>query len=119
MPLLLNTIMSSTITKPLPTLAQIVHAAADDHLCHNANDWFGKPLEQQIYSCHAVEAAIETLVPYLYRKSMLKRVNAEFINMGLNLVSGDSFEEFHKHEQQGARYTWLKLAATVLEDEGL
>ena len=90
-------------------ISEILHEAADVYLWDGIEDDHDK----QLYSCDAINTATENTQTLLKIKSGLKE-------MGLNTETFSEFKEFPYGEQrQSARYTWLKFAAMIAEEQGV
>ena len=94
------------------SIAEILHYAADYEL------WRGDYCESgESFSCGAIyDACLFNQVPYQVSDNIFDGLSA----MGLNPTSVTAFFEFEKGvERQAARYTWLKFAAMIAEEQGV
>lgn len=115
--------------KKQPTIADVLHLAADKHLIAKSRHNEGPHKER--FSCSAVEEAIFCLTGDLYggdSMALLRRVIAGLKAMGCNTGShtlfrkyGDKPNEYSyiNPEVQGMRYMWLKWAALMAEEQGV
>lgn len=104
--------------KKEPTIAEILHYAADYCLHHDyyqylANDW---PCIKQKYSCDAIAEAVDRLNA---SKDTLDVIFDGLENLGLARATFNAFDnadEFNEVQQQ--RYSWLKFCALLAEEQG-
>ena len=94
-------------------ISEILHEAADVYLWDGIEDdaWCSE------YSCCAVSDAVQAL-----RVSGVceKRIYRGLEEMGVNVTNVYQFNEFPFGEQrQAARYSWLKFAAMIAEEQGV
>lgn len=105
-------------------ISEILHLAADKHLA------VSKYSNRRRYSCDAVRDAIHEVVDAnclseSERSHLLDRVFIGLEEMGVRKHSITQFYEFEDSknlitpESQGARYTWLKFAAMIAEEQGV
>lgn len=111
--------------KKLPKISEILHLAADEYLyngiagCANPKNW-----SRRHYSCDAIDAAIDAGARGGICDDLSTRIRVGLSNMGLIAASFDQFAEFEvvisrTKESQGARYSWLKFAAMIAEEQGV
>ena len=105
-------------------ISEILHLAADEYLA------VSKYSNRQRYSCDAVRDAIHEVASANFMTSdeyhdLLDRVFIGLEEMGVRKYSITQFYEFEDSknlitpESQGARYTWLKFAAMIAEEQGV
>lgn len=123
-----------------PTIADILHLAADKYLAENEEQ---EIFSKERWSCCAVQSALNELVveEFLYKDGTRKfsrwnasktptgkRVFKGLRNLGLSTGSQRMFAEFEFNkygrseptpESQAARYAWLKFAAMIAEEQGV
>lgn len=106
--------------KRTPTIAQVLHLAADKYLYSGG----GRVLN--FYSCCAIQSALSGFLirgelTISERKRLERRIFKGLKNMGLNPSATNQFNEFgdFSKEAQGARYAWLKFAAMIAEEQGV
>lgn len=92
-------------------ISEVLHLAADKYLCTGRKSY--NPYKPS-YSCIAIEnACIDYKVPS-------GKIQKGLRNMGLNTDSACAFNEFKSgKERQAARYSWLKFAAMIAEEQGV
>lgn len=109
-------------------ISEVLHLAADKYL---AEDWEYDRVLQDEFSCIAIIMAVKELVPS--RKiadSFYNRIRIGLEEMGIDTYRGSQFDEFCttstipdwlniNKASQGARYTWLKFAAMIAEEQGV
>jgi hypothetical protein len=116
------------MTKKQPTVADVLHLAADKCLVAHVRYSEGRGKEK--FSCCAIDEAIYKIhgAYYGYESSQLRRCVREGLkNMGCNTGSSTLFarygdpQDYDKinHEVQGMRYMWLKWAALMAEEQGV
>jgi hypothetical protein len=115
------------MTKKQPTVADVLHLAADKCLvAHERYEGVGK----EKFSCCAIDEAIYQIhgAYYGYESSQLRRCVVEGLkNMGCHTGSHTLFWKYGdpsdysavNHEVQGMRYMWLKWAALMAEEQGV
>ena len=115
------------MTKKQPTVADVLHLAADKCLAAHARyEGVGK----EKFSCCAIDEAIYKIYGayYGYESSQLRRCVREGLkNMGCDTLSHTLFKKYGdptdysavNHEVQGMRYMWLKWAALMAEEQGV
>jgi len=120
-------------TKPMkkkqPTVADVLHYAADN--CLLSNSRYGEGGGKEKFSCCAVDEAIYKMTGFNYSGEsglLRRRVINGLKNMGCNTGSmtlfkkhGDVPGEYRNinHNVQGMRYMWLKWAALMAEEQGV
>ena len=93
-------------------ISEILHEAADVHLWNG----IGNIGDNCQHSCCAVAAGIANG----YFEIKMLQIKEGLTNMGVNVSSFNEFSEFPYGEQrQAARYTWLKFAAMIAEEQGV
>lgn len=122
--------------KKQPTIADVLHLAADKYLV--AHTRWGEGIIKEKFSCCAVDEAICDSYDGLYdgeaaalqgeAAALQKRVMKGLKNMGCDIGSQTLFKKYgdnHRdysainHEVQGMRYMWLKWAALMAEEQGV
>jgi hypothetical protein len=110
-----------------PTIAEILHLAADKFLAKDYEE-FDASNKKEKYSCFAISRATESL-NLSDQDSLEEDIIVGLKEMGL--IGGFSdFSEFYEGitfgnqrtitpETQGARYAWLKFAALIAEEQGV
>lgn len=96
------------------SIAQILHKAADEYLWDGELTNAPTRKSRAVWSCNAVyDCADDQGYDY---EIILEGLD----NMGLIHEPSESFKEFHSSPQrQAARYTWLKFAAMIAEEQGV
>lgn len=127
---------------PKFTIADVLHLAADKYLIADTEDTAN--FDKEHYSCCAIHNAIAELAPKEFFDNQGfrifytgeanetptgKRVFAGLKAMGLDPGSTQLFKKLEKKtyggwynltpESQGARYSWLKFAAMIAEEQGV
>lgn len=108
-------------------ISEVLHLAADEHLAISEEEWCNGKFK---YSCDAVGQACAKLSKSIIGEIDLKMtVNEGLRNMGVITSSTCEFSEFEcnlqydntfiSEQAQGARYTWLKFAAMIAEEQGV
>jgi hypothetical protein len=116
------------MTKKQPTVADVLHLAADKCLC--ARSRYGENGRREKFSCCTIDEALYQLYGAYYNgetDSMRCRVFDGLSNMGCNTGSSTLFAKYGdpkeydiiNHEVQGMRYMWLKWAALMAEEQGV
>jgi hypothetical protein len=106
------------------TIAEILHLAADKHLAVKESEYWARGGGgKEKFSCCAVHEAIYGYfdLEIYEREDIIKRIHKGLENMGCPTGSTDAFDdrgEFRAENQQ-ARYTWLKFAAIIAEEQGV
>lgn len=117
-------------------VSDIIHRAADHYLCHNGEfNVHAKDKHWVNFSCCAIDIAIgriykENNLSYWYSERDLveQAIKTGLRKMGCPVDSSDAFRQFQikrvdgcgydsTPESQSARYIWLKLAATIAEEQ--
>ena len=103
------------------TIAKILHRAADHWLTVDCDDYDTRS-DSEKYSCCAVDSATSELLGWDNDQALT--IFEGFREMGLDTSSGTAFVELGypkgaHHETQAARYTWLKFAALIAEEQGV
>lgn len=107
------------------TIAEILHYAADNKLSSKQSEYWLIGGNKEKYSCCAVEYAIFDLcseyLSYNQRSKFIVRVKEGLKEMGCPISSTNAFNDSgsYSSENQQARYTWLKFAATIAEEQGV
>lgn len=100
----------------MPKISEVLHKAADFHLQAGGR---GRPAHNKsVFSCLAIYKAVKSL-DHDTRKSILNRIDAGLVEMGLEPNMGNFVEIKCSRERQVARYNWLKFAAMVAEEQGV
>jgi hypothetical protein len=116
------------MTKKQPTVADVLHLAADKCLVAHAR--YSEGVGKEKFSCCAIDEAIYNIhgAYYGYESSQLRRRVVEGLkNMGCSTGSHTLFRKYGdptdygavNHEVQGMRYMWLKWAALMAEEQGV
>jgi len=101
----------------MPTIAEILHEAADKHLAVDIYERYQDTTKFR-FSCDAVFWACEDMKQF-------KRIQEGLENLGCPVKSSDAFKNLGysdntvDSETQGARYIWLKFAALMAEEQGV
>ena len=106
------------------TIADVLHHAADNVLWtggESENTYFkirGNGIRR--FSCDAIRRAVEQLD----FQPDSGTINKGLERMGLDTSSCGAFRKFYygkefSFEEQAARYTWLKFAALIAEEQGV
>ena len=115
--------------KKQPTIADVLHCAADKHLLAESRYIEGRHKER--FSCCAVDEAILNLTGALYSidsSELCRRVMNGLEAMGCSTGSHKLFINYGDEpleygiinpEVQGMRYMWLKWAALMAEEQGV
>ena len=103
------------------TIADVLHRAADHWLAVDFDDWDARS-DSEKFSCCAVDAAVTEILGFCSDKALT--IFEGFREMGLDTSSGTAFFELGypkgaHPEAQAARYTWLKFAALIAEEQGV
>lgn len=103
------------------TIAEILHYAADKCLASKEHEYWVFGGNKDKFSCCAVTEACIRLQGYenYVEKSRLIKEGLE--NMGCRIDSLNAFKDNGKfvEKNQQARYTWLKFAAIMAEEQGV
>lgn len=109
--------------KQEPTIAEILHYAADYCLIATQNEYFSSNaarLQKMKYSCNAIDEAVCRLRA---TKATAVRIRTGLTNLGLDVKAGKAWPEdlsenrFNEIQQQ--RYAWLKFCALLAEEQGV
>lgn len=106
------------------TIAEILHYAADKCLASERYEYWVNGGKKEKYSCCAVEEAyikLHGLYDCDYFSSDVARIQEGLKNMGCPVSSTTALCDagtFIKENQQ-TRYTWLKFAAMMAEEQGV
>lgn len=114
--------------KKQPTIADVLHLAADKYLVAHYRYHEGQNKEK--FSCCAIDESLHEMygVDFWYELSQLSRCISEGLeNMGCSTGSHTLFWKYGdpadysqiSHEVQGMRYMWLKWAALMAEEQGV
>lgn len=115
--------------KKQPTIADVLHCAADNHLL--AESRYSEGRHKERFSCCAVDEAILHLTGALYSidsSRLRRRVMDGLKAMGCDTGSSKLFIKYGDKpmscdyinpEVQGMRYMWLKWAALMAEEQGV
>lgn len=109
--------------KKQPTIADILHCAADECLVAHSRDEYAN----EKFSCIAVDNAVfklcgERTIEIANRAlDGLKNMGCDTGSFTLFTKYGDQPLEYSvvNHEVQGMRYMWLKWAALMAEEQGV
>lgn len=107
------------------TIAEILHYAADNCLASVREEYWAYCYDsnKEKFSCCAIEEAYAKLVGWYPCSSSfdLNRIRQGLENMGCPVDSLDAFKDRNafSEENQQARYTWLKFAAKMAEEQGV
>jgi len=103
-------------------MSEVLHLAADKYLAEDCEyDW----VLQDKFSCIAIIMAVKELIPsQKIADSFYNRIRIGLEKMGIDTYRGSQFNEFGDYltitkASQGARYTWLKFAAMIAEEQGV
>lgn len=113
--------------KKQPTIADVLHCAADK--CLVANSRYGESGSEK-FSCIAVSDAVFRLTGECSKQTseLSVRVLKGLDNMGCNTGGFNLFKKYGdkpneysyvNHRVQGMRYMWLKWAALMAEEQGV
>lgn len=107
----------------MTTIAQVLHRAADHWLTVDFDDYENRT-DSEKFSCCAIDAAAAEVLPYLGAEALTFKILHGLREMGLETSSGTAFFELGypkgaHPETQAARYTWLKFAALIAEEQGV
>jgi hypothetical protein len=102
------------ITVPMPTIAEVLHCAADYYLLEYV-DYAESERPNLTYSCVAAYEAARDLVG-LGRSWLDLTTNVE---AGLKEMGMDTFDDVPDEHRQAYRYAWLKFAALIAEEQGV
>lgn len=113
--------------KKQPTVADVLHLAADKYLL--ANNRHSEDSFKQKFSCCAIEEAIYRITGCTADGIVLRRrIEAGLQQMGCDTGSSILFKQYGDSpfdfsyinpEVQGMRYMWLKWAALMAEEQGV
>lgn len=109
--------------KRKPTIAEIIHLAADEFLWDGRNIGIHEKDDNNVFSCLAIEHAVFKLADqigderYEWAHDMLDRIEEGLIEMGLDVTKGWLFLDVK--DPQACRYAWLKFAAMIAEEQGV
>lgn len=110
------------------TIAEILHYAADKKLASNSGQYWQTSesynATKEKYSCCAVQEAIRDLYQSICAEEyheLTDRIFTGLNSMGCQTNSVELFNDSHKFvpENQQVRYTWLKFAAIIAEEQGV
>lgn len=112
-----------------PTIADVLHRAADEFLAVDYHDLISN-LQKQAYTCFAIHQCLykyedEGFINREECDDLLIRIRQGLSNMGINLKSYQEFgysindQVMYSKENQGKRYAWLKFAAMIAEEQGV
>lgn len=115
--------------KKQPTIADVLHLAADKYLVSHSRDEAHHLKER--FSCCAIGSAIRDITGTYYgtdSEVLRDQVVKGLTNMGCEAGShtlfvkhGDMPYDYYNinHDVQGMRYMWLKWAALMAEEQGI
>ena len=109
-----------------PTIAEILHYAADHELAEDNGCFYSK----EEYSCCAISLAIRfklfggnfpiRIDEWIIIDEINEIIDAGLKQMGLNVDSSCEFNEFPEGPiRQAARYNWPKFVALLAEEQGV
>jgi hypothetical protein len=108
-----------------PTIAKILHYAADKKLASKRSEyWLHSTVDKEKYSCCAMHEAVRDLcynLDWEQRDALIQRIETGLKNMGCPTGSIDAFDDDCdvNSENQQSRYVWLKFAAKMAEEQGV
>ena len=101
---------------PIPSIADILHYAADCALWDGTNSEYRTKSK---FSCDAVDDAL-IASPVAIDWNKFRSIALFLKELGVDAGSITAFDEFPEGElRQAARYNWLKFAALIAEEEGV
>lgn len=108
------------------TIAEILHYAADKKLASKEEQCWNRGGSKEKFSCCAVDEAVWDLYnryePYdIVRDDFIACIRKGLEAMGCPIKSLDAFDDEGEFvaENQQARYSWLKFAAIIAEEQGV
>lgn len=116
-----------------PKISEVFHLAADKHLHDGVVRRYRTnlclshtpPYNGRVFSCEAVSEALLEYPLTLHRLRALTRTISEFLtSLGLDCTDSFQFAEVggvyisDPEVRQGYRYSWLKFAAMIAEEQG-
>lgn len=103
------------------TIAEILHYAADNCLASKKDQYWLYGGYKEKYSCCAVDKAYTHLTGE-YSIHKIHAIKEGLSNMGCPVNSSNALKDdgvkFNEKNQQ-TRYTWLKFAAMMAEEQGV
>lgn len=109
-----------------PTIAEILHIAADKHLASKKEQHLALVDTKEKFSCFAAEEAVmrlwkDHMIDSEERDDLINRTLKGLEAMGCPTGSTNAFGDEGKFnaENQQARYAWLKFAAMIAEEQGV
>jgi hypothetical protein len=106
------------------SIAQILHVAADKHLAAKPSEYWSNGGRKEKFSCCAMHEAVISLNRTFTTSEIevvIDRISEGLKAMGCPVDSVDAFDDSgdFSAENQQARYTWLKFAAIIAEEQGV
>ncbi len=106
------------------SISEILHYAADNELASKKKQFWAYGGGKEKFSCSAVHTAackLHRTFTSDERIAILKRIEEGLEAMGcpVNSVNAFNDREMFSEENQQARYTWLKFAAMMAEEQGV
>ena len=107
-----------------PTIAEILHYAADKKLASKKSEYWNFYSDKEKYSCYAMHEAVIDLYPnsnWDEHNALITRIDTGLKNMGCPTGATDAFGDAQgfNPENQQSRYAWLKFAAKMAEEQNV